>query len=546
MVAEPGKRTPEQEIAERQIEEFESKYGAAALDFACHAAFPLTLTTNLAYCLRQEFCSEADWSVAAIVLLSDLCSGVGNDLYEIPIATRYCLLERLLEEQGETRLSQIALFMTKYIRYRLTKKNDPSVRFHGQPPEWIALAMLKRDEELTELIATQIAAYFQEGTLSRPERLRLVSMIRGQADLLSERKFEPITLQQLAARVKQGERIEVPSPLASIRERLRQAGFPELKTAEIEYATITVEETVTQDEGSLQKFNFETVTIDARGQEIERAQQEAYYYIETLPEGLNLEMVGIPSGKFMMGSPKSEHQGYADESPLHEVTVPPFFMGKYSVTQAQWKVVVRLPQVERELEADPSDFKGDDRPVEQVSWLDAMEFCARLLVATGREYRLPSEAEWEYACRAGTMTPFHFGETITGEIANYDSSEIYRNEQKTTYRGETTSVGSFPPNSFGLYDMHGNVWEWCFDHWHVNYEGAPIDGSAWIDENAEISFSKLIRGGSWSSNSGFCRSAFRYFPDNHNDDGGFRVVCSLPRTLAISELTDGNLLGVFR
>jgi formylglycine-generating enzyme required for sulfatase activity len=533
MIAEPVKRTPEQEIAERQIEEFERNYGAAALDFACHAAFPLTLTTNLAYCLRQKFCGNADWSVAAILLLSDLCSGVGHDLYEIPIATRYCLLERLLKKQGEARLDEIARFMAEYIRYRLTRENDHAVSFHGQPPQWIALAMLKRDQELTELIAAQIAEYLQKGTLSKPERLRLASMIRGQGDLLSERQLEPITLQQLAARVKRGEVIEPSDNLESLRKRLRQAGFPELKTAEIKYAKIVFDETVTQEQESLQNFSFETVRVDAWGQEIEKLPGEAVYYIETLPPGLNLEMVAIPSGKFIMGSPESEHERFGDESPQHEVTVPPFFMGRYAVTQAQWRVVAGLPQVEQELDADPANFKGDNRPVEQVSWRDAVEFCARLSVATGREYRLPSEAEWEYACRAGTTTPFHFGETITGKFANYDSRFVYRNEQKTKWRQETTPIGSFPPNHFGLYEMHGNVFEWCLDHWHNSYEGAPIDGSSWVKENAETQTRRVRRGGSWFYYPGNCRSASRDTnPDNRDYIIGFRVVYCVPRTLS--------------
>lgn len=144
----------------------------------------------------------------------------------------------------------------------------------------------------------------------------------------------------------------------------------------------------------------------------------------------------------------------------------------------------------KELDADPSNFKGDKRPVEQVSWYDAVEFCDRLTAHTKRAYSLPSEAEWEYACRAGTRTPFHFGETITTDLANYrgtDNEEYkwsgsYGPGPKGIYREQITEVGSFGvANAFGLYDMHGNVWEWCLDDWHDNYEGAPTDGSAWLD-----------------------------------------------------------------
>ena len=169
------------------------------------------------------------------------------------------------------------------------------------------------------------------------------------------------------------------------------------------------------------------------------------------------------------------------------------------------------PKLNRELKADPSRFKGDNRPVEQVTWFDAVEFCQRLSQYTKRNYRLPSEAEWEYACRAGTTTPFHFGETITSELANYNAESTYGDAPKGESRGETTEVGSFGvANGFGLYDMHGNVYEWCADQYHDNYEGAPTDGSAWIEEiNDNDNHSRLLRGGSWYFNPGllpFCLS----------------------------------------
>lgn len=151
---------------------------------------------------------------------------------------------------------------------------------------------------------------------------------------------------------------------------------------------------------------------------------------------------------------------------------------------------------------------------------------------TGKEYRLASEAEWEYACRAGTTTPFHFGETITSELANYDASETYANEPKGEYRNKTTAVGTFPPNAFGLYDMHGNVCEWCADNWHGNYQGAPSDGSVW--KKGGIKHSSPLRGGSWKYAPIICRSAYRgkfLGRDCFSNDIGFRVVCVAARTL---------------
>jgi formylglycine-generating enzyme required for sulfatase activity len=205
-------------------------------------------------------------------------------------------------------------------------------------------------------------------------------------------------------------------------------------------------------------------------------------------------------------------------------------MSKYPVTQAQWKFVASLPQVNRELKPEPSYFQGENRPVEGVSWYDAVEFCDRLSEYTGRNYRLPSEAEWEYACRAGTTTPFHFGKTITSELANYNAEYTYGTGKKGIYRKETTEVGHFGvANAFGLYDMHGNVWEWCADQWHDNYEEAPTDGSAWIVDNSNDYQLRLLRGGSWFGSPVVCRSAYRSInnPDFVSDFIGFRLVCGV-------------------
>jgi formylglycine-generating enzyme required for sulfatase activity len=165
--------------------------------------------------------------------------------------------------------------------------------------------------------------------------------------------------------------------------------------------------------------------------------------------------------------------------------------------------------------------------VERVSWFDAIEFCSRLSQRTGRTYSLPSEAQWEYACRAGSTTPFHFGETISPELANYNGNHSYANGPKGTYRQQTIEVARFPANAWGLHDMHGNVWEWCVDHWHGSYKGAPTDGSAWLNPKAEEDEWRLLRGGSWISLPGNCRSAFRLNvrPDGRHGLVGFRVCC---------------------
>ncbi|MFN6393190.1 MAG: SUMF1/EgtB/PvdO family nonheme iron enzyme [Aphanizomenon sp.] len=264
---------------------------------------------------------------------------------------------------------------------------------------------------------------------------------------------------------------------------------------------------------------IEVVTVDKFGEIIQYQPRIARYFLEDLGNGVNLETAAIPGGTFMMGSPENEAKRRDSESPQHQVTVPSFFMGKYPVTQAQYQAIMG---------ANPSRFKGSNRPVECVKWYNAVAFCEKLSQITGKTYRLPSEAEWEYACRAGTTTPFHFGETITADLANYNGNFTYGDGIKGIYRKETTEVGSFGvANNFGLYDMHGNVCEWCQDNWHSNYEGAPTDGSAWLDIEWNTT-AKQVRGGSWVFNPGNCRSAYRryYNLDYYGNDIGFRVGCS--------------------
>jgi formylglycine-generating enzyme required for sulfatase activity len=266
-----------------------------------------------------------------------------------------------------------------------------------------------------------------------------------------------------------------------------------------------------------------------------KERRSAQGYIEKLGDSLQFIMIKVPDGSFMMGAIESEEGSPDQERPIHQVTVKSFFMGQYPITQAQWRFVAGLPQIVQSLDPDPSYFKGDNRPAEKVSSIEAIEFCDRLSQLTGRQYRLPTEAEWEYACRAGTTTPFHFGETIDSRIANYAAqgnlmgSGQYGRGQLGEDRKQTIDVGSLnAPNAFGLHDMHGNVTQWCMDNWHITYEGAPNDGSVWLQINPENHHSRVRRGGSWKSNARGCRSAFRSpagvgFKSN---DLGFRVVYS--------------------
>ncbi|KAM3116172.1 formylglycine-generating enzyme family protein [Phormidesmis sp. 146-33] len=335
-------------------------------------------------------------------------------------------------------------------------------------------------------------------------------------------------------------------------------------------------------------FEFDVATLERESQflgigdrwVINRYSKQAISLIEGLAGGIELELVQIPGGSFLMGLPPHEQVLTFlpdSESPQHIVTIQPFCMGKYPVTQAQWRAVAALPPVNCDLNPDPSTFKGDSLPVEGVTWHDAAEFCDRLTQQTQRAYRLPTEAEWEYACRAGTTTPFHFGEKLSPELANYKTSAIQTYKADYSYsiglgresRGSTTPVGSFGvANAFGLYDMHGNVWEWCLDDWHSGYEGTPTDGSAWVDGDntnpsrkpyraeqrngiwfvypvdcpsayqplypdegeAEWWDRSVLRGGSWFAHSADCRSGYRLLDDTTSRvvcarDIGFRVVC---------------------
>jgi formylglycine-generating enzyme required for sulfatase activity len=271
----------------------------------------------------------------------------------------------------------------------------------------------------------------------------------------------------------------------------------------------------------LQEFRFETITVNAQGEEVKRATHAAWQELLDLGHGITLEMVSIPAGTFLMGSRENEEGRYANESQQTKVAVEAFWMGKFPVTQAQWEAVMSAekPLWDLRQNINPSRFKGANRPIENVSWYDAIGFCQRLSRRTGQHYRLPTEAEWEYACRAGTLTPFYFGETITPELANYNGNYPYASAPKGRYRQETTEVGLFPPNAFGLYDMHGNVWEWC-----QNVTDGDDIPAALFESSRDAT--QVKRGGSWFGLARSCRSANRFSgaPGNRHDGLGFRLV----------------------
>jgi formylglycine-generating enzyme required for sulfatase activity len=533
--------TPDQrreaELATQRIAVFERRYGIEALALACHAAFPMALTAELVYCLRENF-GQADvpWYAAADVVLSGLCQPIGHDLYEMPGAVRIQLLQQLKEVFGEQRVWDLEAFMGDYIlaqlgveRQQAAGQGNPSrerSRILGDRPHWTALCCLSPGAVREEI--QQALLEIARDTTER-ERLHLSAMVESYGALLPG---EPILL-DWAEQVAEGETITTDWTDWAKAEGITLV--PKVvQVARIRFGDDPVQAARELDPNVLRPFEFEVVTVNERGQIASRKMASANYFVEPLGGVPPLELVAIPGGRFLMGSPENEAERDEDESPQHWVDVEPFFMGKYPVRQDQWRFVAGLPQVNRELDLNPSDFEGDDRPVENVSWLDAQEFCARVSVLAGRTCRLPTEAEWEYACRAGTTTPFHFGETISTELANYDGNYTYGKGRKGQYQEETTDVGAFKiANAFGLYDMHGNVWEWCADHFHENYKGAPADGSAWIDSDADEDASRILRGGSWILVPWRCRSAYRFrgSADVRDYDFGFRIVYSRARIL---------------
>lgn len=262
-------------------------------------------------------------------------------------------------------------------------------------------------------------------------------------------------------------------------------------------------------------IEFETPTLNAKGEIIARTRGTAEQVTEDLGKGITLDLIVIPAGIYQMGS--RPNTGSPDETPQHFVSIKSFLLGKFLVTQRQWKAIMsKLP---------PCRFKGDDLPVERVAWEDAQKFCRRLAQKTGNAYRLPSETEWEYACRAGTTTPFSFGETLTIAVARFNGMHTFREEPPGQYPHVTSPGGTFPPNVFGVYDMHGNLWEWCADNWLDDYSSSPRDNSSYQNKDSRY---RVARGGSWHEPPGLCRSAARLkvLQTDADEVMGFRVACN--------------------
>lgn len=452
----------------------------------------------------------------------------------------YSLLEGL-RIQGEANCATVER-LEQHLRYRVPQLNadykrsvqNPALK--AEPPYKMYYILLEQVATIKDVEPLKYQASLAENraNFSLAEQLWTRVLVVSRADTEAIEAFKRIGQYQEQASISSNsifESLLITQPVISLEGEM--SGMPEPLLVQESKATPadknepTVNSLLARSHiEALSNFDFEFVTVNAQGQIINRQKGQARYLTENLGKGVKLDMVFISSGHFFMGSPDATQQ-YENQQPYHKVIIQPFFLGKHQVTQAQWKAVVALPEIDLKLNAEPSFFKGDNRPVESISWYEANEFCQRLSKYTEHKYRLPSEAEWEYACRAKTVTPFHFGETLTMELANYLDSQVYKISEKGKYIGKTTTVMTFLPNSFGLYDMHGNIREWCFDQWHDNYHGAPSNGCAWVISSNHSH--KVLRGGSCVSRLEDCRSSNRYkdVPSNNNYGNGFRIASSI-------------------
>jgi formylglycine-generating enzyme required for sulfatase activity/uncharacterized protein with von Willebrand factor type A (vWA) domain len=534
--------------AKSLINNFEKKYTPAHLQLAFHAAFPLTITPDLLYRLWQEFFVKGDsqknlpWYAVADILLSDLCKSIDTELtelYEIDREIRNELLSQCVASFGEERLEELSNFLIEYLDEQIQKQLLPSwLETLYKMQHWAALAYTNRKDEAVENIAKSLQQAYLHNHKS--QLIQWSELVTTLTPVLKD-EYQPLLYKSLfiAAEGYGAEARGIAKGTQAARQKWEES-FGKEEIASVGEIALAKPGSILG-RFPLKTFTFETVTVNPQGEIIHRETKQAQYLTENLGK-TTLKMVYIPGGTFTMGSPEGE--GSSNEKPQHQVTIKPFLMGKYPVTQAQWEAVANLPKIQDDLNPNPSRFKGKNRPVEKVSWYDIIEFCARLSQKTGKNYRLPSEAEWEYACRAGTTTPFHFGETITTDLANYNGNYTYREGPQGIYRKETTPVGSFKvANGFGLYDMHGNIWEWCADPLHDSYEGAPTDGSVWDEDNNDNHYHtyidllvninndyrvRLLRGGSRIRYPNHCRAAYRLqsLPNDRHYHIGFRVVCA--------------------
>jgi formylglycine-generating enzyme required for sulfatase activity len=559
----------EQDAARWRVDRFVRQFGEGYRGLVRLAAVPIVLTPELVGYLRGQFLPGLVWVAEADLLLSELCRPVGYERYVMDGAVQAIALKEL-EELEPLRVEEVARLLVGYMRY-LARVNPYLTVRQRKHQQWAAMLCVA---ELRGEAIGQIAAEVEywEGAIAesgivgvgRSEMVFLEQVLREQMPRLLENseyvrlaRRVSAAVERMNSPIKVDDRLLVSDAIAVEQLSEEFAGFPPLQKFEFETVEIVDEVLVPEEDVPVlawrnHQFKFKTARLvlaepkrswlpfQAKKTDpelvITKGTGQAEGYIEQIDSAVSLKMIAIPAGRFQMGAREDELEARSNEQPQHWVTVPEFWLGQGPVSQEQWMAVAGFPQVKIEMKANPSSFKGSNLPVETVSWDEAVEFCDRLSALTGRTYRLPSEAMWEYACRAGTTTPFSSGETIDAELANYSSSSTYGKGKSAKSPGKTTPIGQFPANDFGLHDMHGNVWEWCEDHWHGDYKGAPIDGSSWLKKDSNPSTARVRRGGSWVNAPGRCRSACRSYLDagTRNDIIGFRVCvvdCVVPRAL---------------
>ena len=436
--------------AMRRIEAFEKRFGPRHRLLAAHAALPLMLDPELLNLIRINFRETRDmeWIAEADILLSPLCRAIDDELFEFEPRVREVLLQRLSEEKGTARLTEIADFLAEYLTSRPGKfQRADASKAYG----WIAMAYRNPADVLKkmEMFVNQGLSGGGGREIGRADRLWLVFMTEVLVDPLSQSPDRKAFEQFL--------------------EKSRRMGAQLYGLAPEEGPRVEVEGPAPGERGP--------------------AEQDV---IRHGPSGY--ELIRIPGGTFMMGSKKSEKGRFADEGPVHEVTVESFYMGRYPVTNAEYERFLKAnPKADEPGNWGERKYNRPEQPVVGVKWYDAKKF------AEWAGLDLPSEAQWEYACRAGTTTRYYTGD---------EEKDLYRaGWYGGNSKGRLHPVGEKDANRFGLHDMHGNVGEWCEDDWHGNYDGAPEDGRAWTDEPRGPR--RVVRGGAWRGSAGSCRSAYR-------------------------------------
>ena len=496
-----------QQAARQAIDRFVQRFQPSYRALVYYAALPLVLTPELVHYLRSQFLQDVPWMAEVDLLLSGLCQEVGYELYAMETSVRACALAEMKQEVGTAPMQAVAQLLLEYVNQLW--RNRPALSLHElHAQQWAAMVYLddKRETAVQDMARSLSAAITAAASPTRKPGFRAqradLAYLSRLVDTLApelERYPDLVEYAQDVARI-----LHDPAGISPHRldQRRRAAGvdLPELRPL-VPSPSVHVQETKWQEPWT------------------------------------GMEFVWVPPGRFMMGQTETDKtylinvvgektyskkgwEGYVNELPRHEVHIAQgFWIGAYPVTQAQWLKVMG---------DNPSDFSekkvGEawrDHPVEEVSWEDAQKFLDQLNKQAeprdGFVFRLPSEAEWEYACRAGAETMFCFGDDpdLLAEYAWYDANSDDR----------THPVGQLKPNAWGLFDVHGNVWEWCADDWHDSYAGAPGDGIAW-QRKGEVN-RKLLRGGSWNPFPHYCRCAFRLRDDLsiRYHGFGFRVVC---------------------